>query len=59
MNHLNVSHRENRESLLKVRVRQSMKDRVIQAAQRLDLDQSTLVRLAVEDYLERHFPHVA
>lgn len=59
MNHLNVSHRENRESLLKVRVRQSMKDRVIQAALLLDLDQSTLVRLAVEDYLERHFPHGA
>jgi predicted transcriptional regulator len=51
--------KQNRESLLKVRVRPDTKRRVIDAARILDLDQSTLVRLAVQDYLARNCPHAA
>jgi hypothetical protein len=54
----NTKH-QNRESLLKVRVRTETKSRVIEAARLLDLDQSTLVRLAVQEYLSRHLPHAA
>lgn len=51
--------RNNRDCLLKVRVREETKKRVIIAARVLDLDQSELVRLAVQDYLARNCPHAA
>ncbi len=49
-----TENKSNRESLLKVRVRESTKRRIIHAAEFLDLDQSTLVRLALQDYLSRN-----
>lgn len=49
----------NRESLLKVRVRTETKQRVMAAANILDLDQSTLVRLALNEYIAHHCPHAA
>jgi antitoxin component of RelBE/YafQ-DinJ toxin-antitoxin module len=48
----------NREALLKVRVREDTKRSVIAAARALDLDQSSLVRLAVQEFIARH-PHAA
>ena len=48
-----------RESLLKVRVRTETKQRVKAAASILDLDQSTLVRLALNEYIALHCPHAA
>lgn len=48
-----------RGSLLKVRVRDETKERIIEAARLLDLDQSTLIRLALQDYLARKLPHAA
>lgn len=48
-----------RGSLLKVRVRNETKERVIEAARLLDLDQSTLIRLALQDFLSRNLPHAA
>lgn len=48
--------RSKRESLLKVRVRAEMKEKVVTAAEALDLDQSALVRAAVLEYIHRHFP---
>lgn len=50
---------QKRDSLLKVRVRHETKDRVIRASQVLDLDQSSLVRLALNEYISRHCPHAA
>lgn len=51
--------RKNRDSLLKVRVRTETKERVLDAARLLDLDQSTIVRLAVQEFLSRHVPQAA
>jgi len=51
--------RQNRESLLKVRVKAETKDRVIRASQVLDIDQSSLIRLALAEYITRHCPHAA
>lgn len=46
----------NKDALLKVRVRKDTKDRIEKAANVLELDQSSLVRLALREYLERHLP---
>lgn len=56
---MNKTLRQTRDSLLKVRVRNETKARVLAAAKILDLDQSTLVRLALQDYLSRHLPNAA
>jgi antitoxin component of RelBE/YafQ-DinJ toxin-antitoxin module len=54
-----VSKRSNRDSLLKVRVKTTTKAKVISAAEQLDLDQSTLVRVALQEYISRHCPNAA
>jgi hypothetical protein len=46
--------RLNRDSLLKVRVRPDTKERVIKASRDLDIDQSTLVRRAVNEFIAAH-----
>lgn len=55
----NVSKRPKRDSLLKVRVKTATKAKVISAAEQLDLDQSTLVRVALQEYISRHCPNAA
>lgn len=51
--------KQNRDALLKVRVRKDTKERIEQAADCLDLDKSALVREALREYLERHLPALA
>lgn len=46
----------NRDALLRVRVRQDTKNRIEKAADVLELDQSSLIRLALREYIERHLP---
>lgn len=53
------SSKTNREALLKVRVREETKRKVITVAQALDLDQSSLIRLALQDFILRHYPNAA
>lgn len=51
--------RTNRTELLRVRVRPSTKRTLERAAARLDTDQSSLIRLALREYLRQHLPDAA
>ena len=55
----NTRTRNNRTELLRVRVRPDTKRSIESAAQRLDTDQSTLIRLALREYLRQHLPDAA
>lgn len=49
----------NKTALLRVRVRESTKRSIEEAAEYLETDQSTLIRLALREYLRHHLPHAA
>lgn len=51
--------RQNKTAVLRVRVREATKHIVEDAAQRLEIDQSTLIRLALRSYLKQHLPDAA
>lgn len=55
----NTRTRNNRTELLRVRVRPDTKRTIETAAARLDTDQSTLIRLALREYLRQHLPDAA
>ena len=44
----------NRDSLLKVRVRKDTKERIKTAAEKLDIAQSALVRMALAEFISNH-----
>lgn len=50
------SRKASRSSLLKVRMRPTTKDLIIEAAALMDLDQSNLARVAICEYIEKHCP---
>ena len=51
--------RSNKTAVLRVRVRPSTKRTIELAAERLETDQSTLIRWAIREYLRLHLPDAA
>lgn len=51
--------RNNKTAVIRVRVRESTKRIIQHAADRMETDQSTLVRLAIREYLAHHLPDAA
>jgi len=48
--------KQNRTAILKIRVSDATKAMVVRAAEELDLDQSSLVRIAIFNYISHHLP---